>query len=1718
MKALLLKSAFCLFFVVGILHFTCAQSISSDFSASADGWTIYNTSTGSSIGATYLSTGGNPGGYISDGGTSGGGTMLYAEAPAKFHGDFSKAYKQNLTFDLNTSSPGTDNNSGDVIISGNGGILVYQLTAKPGTSFTSYSVPLDETVTGWHFGGVTGAAPNQTQMKMVLSNITSLRIRTKYTTSNTFTVTGSVDNAILNVPILANPPIISSILPVSALAGTSIVINGLNFNPTPSQNVVYFNGIKGNVTNASATQIQVTVPTSAAYGPITVVNLSTNLKGASVQSFNPLFDNNKDFGGQIIPASLNRGYDVILPMSSSASNGFGRMDKGDLDGDGRIDLVTTETSTTKIYAFQNLGSSGAVAISSFGSAIALPSLSTIPGGSPSLSEVLIVDVDNDGKLDVAASTSSNYSAGTGFLAIFKNTSTVGSISFASPLFFAYNYYSALYMAGGDLDGDGRTDFAFTTGTAPGNIFISQNLSTPGNIDFSFGGNIGNTSTSGLSDIVIGDLTGDGKPEIVCPGYNAATLSIYQNNSSPGSISMGAAFTVPAIVSYTNQLVMTDFDADNKLDMAWSTYGAQYVYFTKNNYSGGTFDASSFGSTIQIASTLSEPLGITAGDINGDNKPEVMVSGYSDLAVLQNVGTNGNLNSNSFLPATLFQGSSSASSIFGLSPVVADLDGDNKSEVIFVSSAGGLPAGATGIYIFHNESYPAPLISGVSPTSASVGANVSLNGNFMFTGNVPSSIRLNKSLSTISGSPSNTLTTIINPTGGISGKFTVTNHGLMASSSYFRKIFPTNGVINASSFGPSIDFALASSTSDVLELADFDDDGKTDVVVMDNSFTTKIFKNTSSANQAINSASLSLQGTTYSAGYNVIALDIDGDGKVDLNNGFGLLQNNSTSGSISFLGGPNGAYTYSGGFNRAASADFNKDGKIDLAVINGTVNIQVYENRSSKGVFENNANLSTYSTNAVNLTRPANYGGVVADDFDGDGYEDLISANQNTSNLTYYLNTKQYGRIAASSFSFLGDYSTSGSQPTGVTANDFDGDGKTDIAISYYNSALISVYRNISSAGSISFASPVDITAANKGYNITSQDLDGDGLAEIVVIHRPNPGPGSFSVFQNKSTSGNVSFNTAVNYSLASPGHNPQALGIADINLDQKPDILIVGDPYPTGTNALMVFENKIVTPSITVTSQPISIYSVCDGATPVISTAATGTTNISYQWQIYNSGTSAYIDLTNTGGYSNVSTSSLTINSTGNFGAGTYRCKISGDFAATVYTNLVSFSVNPIPAAPTTTDVNNCGPASFSLNASGGTNGQYFWYDQNGMISGQNNSTYATPVLSSTQVYYVSLTDGICVSAKKSITATINSIPASPTTTNVSRCGDGSLSLTASGTTNGNYLWYDQNGVINGENNDTYTTPVLSATTDYQVAATNGTCISAKTSVTATINTIPSAPTTTDTSVCAGNGATLNAAGGTDGQYRWYIASAGGAAISGEMNGSLTISSLNATTTYYVAINNGTCESNRSPVTITIKTSGCLPASDNLPPVIESADEKTIVEGDVILDLSSLISDPDNNLDLSTLEIVKQPISNATARIDENHNLIIDYGGIFFSGKDELTIQVCDEEGACTQQVIFIEVAGDVTVYNALSPNGDGKNDFLFLQYVDVMEDTKKNHVSIVNRWGDVVFDINNYDNADRVFKGLNKNGQELPTGTYFYKIQFNSSHPSMTGYLYLKR
>jgi gliding motility-associated-like protein len=364
--------------------------------------------------------------------------------------------------------------------------------------------------------------------------------------------------------------------------------------------------------------------------------------------------------------------------------------------------------------------------------------------------------------------------------------------------------------------------------------------------------------------------------------------------------------------------------------------------------------------------------------------------------------------------------------------------------------------------------------------------------------------------------------------------------------------------------------------------------------------------------------------------------------------------------------------------------------------------------------------------------------------------------------------------------------------------------------------------------------------------------------------------------------------------------------------------------------------------------------------------------------------------------------------------------------------------------------------------------------------------------------------------ATSSTNFTVTVCPASPTVTPNQGCQNTTVALTASGGTNGQYRWYSVatgGTAITGEVNGTYTTPSLPATTTYYVSINNG-CESVRTSVTATLLALPAPPTATGVSICASVAATLTASGGTNGQYKWYTVATGGTAIAGATNSSYTTPLLSATTNYFVSVTAGGCESARTQATATITIAGCAP-------VIATAPLATQVEGKIELNLLSLITTV-GTLDVSSIKIVVQPSSGAVATIVSGV-LTIDYKGKPFSGRESITIEACNTTGTCSQQVFNIEVAGDVIVYNAMSANGDDKNAFLYLQYIEVLAATRSNQVAIYNRWGDEVFSISDYDNKTRVFAGLTNDGSKLPAGTYFYRVILPNTGRTMMGFISLK-
>lgn len=176
----------------------------------------------------------------------------------------------------------------------------------------------------------------------------------------------------------------------------------------------------------------------------------------------------------------------------------------------------------------------------------------------------------------------------------------------------------------------------------------------------------------------------------------------------------------------------------------------------------------------------------------------------------------------------------------------------------------------------------------------------------------------------------------------------------------------------------------------------------------------------------------------------------------------------------------------GGLNRpkgVIAADFNGDGRIDLAVANqgnpGALNdsIAVLLNMGG-GVF---------GPQILLHTGEAPYG-ICAADLDGDGNPDLVAANRSGNTVTVLKNEGGGSFVNTSSPEV-------GLLPTDVRAADFDRDGDLDLVASNILTTNVSVLLN---KGDGSFLPKADYPVSDAGNAVCPVDLNGDGFPDLAV--------------------------------------------------------------------------------------------------------------------------------------------------------------------------------------------------------------------------------------------------------------------------------------------------------------------------------------------------------------------------------------------------------------------------------------------------------------------------------------------------------------------------------------------------------------------------------------------------------------------------------------------
>jgi hypothetical protein len=278
-------------------------------------------------------------------------------------------------------------------------------------------------------------------------------------------------------------------------------------------------------------------------------------------------------------------------------------------------------------------------------------------------------------------------------------------------------------------------------------------------------------------------------------------------------------------------------------------------------------------------------------------------------------------------------------------------------------------------------------------------------------------------------------------------------------------------------------------------------------------------------------------------------------------------------------------------------------------------------------------------------------------------------------------------------------------------------------------------------------------------------------------------------------------------------------------------------------------------------------------------------------------------------------TPSLTSNATYTIGAMLYGC-------ANPVTDVATAIINPIAVADAGSDHVICDGGSRSIGVGPTTGYVYSWSPSAGLSATNISNPIANPGTPTTYTLTVTAPGG-CTATDQ---VTVNYCPAVPVANDVSRCGEGSVTFTATCATPGATIhWlYNGMGITTGA---TYTTVSLNSNKTFQVvAALNGVFSQGADNVTATIlNNVPSANAGSDQTICNGQSVALGIAPLSDFTYSWSPAT--GLNSSTVSNPTASPSS---TTTYTLTVTSCSGATATDQVTVNVKPLPATPVANDV--------------------------------------------------------------------------------------------------------------------------------------------------------------------------------------------
>jgi hypothetical protein len=685
----------------------------------------------------------------------------------------------------------------------------------------------------------------------------------------------------------------------------------------------------------------------------------------------------------------------------------------------------------------------------------------------------------------------------------------------------------LPFAVGDFFGNGLPELFVGCSAAPNPSYLRVFLNGTGVLAGIRFGDLGPIYTNhGFGRAIsAADLNGDGKLDLIVADNANSTVDVSLNTSSSSDLAiMKATFAAvqtfsssPLSFQFNADIAVADLNGDGKPDVVVADGGAVGILI---NTTATGAAAASF-SPIQILSVTGGAFAIRSADINGDGKPDLVVTNPSGSTILMNTTLSGAATA-SFSATDLPEGSQDLE--------VADFNGDGLPDLII----------STNCSVALNTTAPGATIASFataqnmcSEQDGSTLVVIDLNGDGR-----PDIV--------VGDQDQILLTAVLNTTPAAS---------------------PVARVDPAFTFPASRSFQLGLDFPFQMHAIDANGDGRQEFIVSvlgSNGVEMDSFDNryaSTATAPALNTAQSFAAGAGPAS---VTSADVNGDHRPD------LIIANAGDHSVSVLldtTAPGAATaTYASAQNFAAgdgtsvtSADINADGLPDLIVTDSANNnVAVLLNTTAPGATTQSFALAqTFATGATPVA-------VAAGDLNGDGKPDLVVANSADGTVSVLFNTTAPGS-ATVTFATQVPF-TAGTNPSAVAIADINHDFFADVVVTNTGDNNIAVLLNTTAPGAAAptFASAQTFAAGNAPVSLLLKDLSGDGMPEVVIA---NPADNSITVLQNTtaSISSTVSFSSAT-YTV---GQTPSSVTAAQLGEDGLFALIVTN----AGDNTLSVLAN-----------------------------------------------------------------------------------------------------------------------------------------------------------------------------------------------------------------------------------------------------------------------------------------------------------------------------------------------------------------------------------------------------------------------------------------------------------------------------------------------------------------------------------------------------------------